>query len=167
NRRDYQRYRSMSLPIPDETMADDYRVRALSGPEEYPARSYLSWRVFHPGESDEKYQGWEWYHNIQRAPLYRRELEIVAEAPDGELAAFCTVWFDEVTLTGAFEPVGTDPNHQRRGLATAVMNEGLRRLKKLGAELAFVGSWNEATHKLYSSVGFTEYDLSEAWEKEI
>ena len=167
NKQDFQRYRLMSLPIPDMVVADGYKVRALGGVEENPARSFLSWRAFHPDEPDEKYQGWEWYNNIERAPLYRRELDIVAEAPDGKLAAFCTVWFDSVTLTGAFEPVGTDPKHQRRGLASAVMLEGLRRLKKLGATRAFVGSWNEATHKLYGSVGFTDFNLSEAWEKEF
>jgi mycothiol synthase len=165
DRRDYQRYRSLTTSIPDKVIADGYRVRALKGSEEFPARSYLSWRAFHPDEPDNKYQGWHWYENIQRAPLYNLDLDIVAEASDGKLVAFCTVWFDEVTLTGAFEPVGTDPDHRRRGLAGAVMNEGLRRLKELGAERAFVGSWNEATHKLYGSLGFTEYDLLVAWEK--
>jgi predicted N-acetyltransferase YhbS len=164
---DYQRYRSMSEPIADIPIPEGYKIRALGGEDELPARSYLSWRAFHPNEPDENYEGWQWYHNIQKAPLYRRELDIVAEAPNGDLASFCTVWFDEVTLAAAFEPVGTSPEHQRRGLAAAVMTEGLRRLKNLGAVRAFVGSWNEATHKLYGSLGFREYDKLEAWGKEL
>ena len=91
-------------------------------------RSWLSWKAFHSDEPDERYEGWEWYRNVQRFPLYRRDLDLVAVAPDGELAAFCTVWFDDVTRTGSFELVGAHPAHQRRGLGRAVMYEGLRRL---------------------------------------
>ena len=39
---------------------------------ELPARSWLSWKAFHPDEPDEKYQGWAWYRNVQRV---RFELE--------------------------------------------------------------------------------------------
>jgi mycothiol synthase len=164
---DYQRRRDMSMPIPEGPVAEGYTVRSLGGVEELPARSLVSWQAFHPDESDDAYEGWRWYYNIQRCPLYRRDLDIVAVAPGGELAAFCTIWFDDANRTGAFEPVGTAPGHQRRGLAKALMSEGLRRLKRLGATLAFVGSWNEATHTLYSSMGFTEYDLLKAWVKDL
>ena len=130
---------------------------------ELPARSWVSWRAFHPDEPDDKYEGWEWYRNVQRAPLYRRDLDLVAVAPDGELAGFCTVWFDEATRTAAFEPVGTHPAHQRKGLGKALLAEGLRRVQRLGATLTTVGSYSHAAGALYASVGFTEYDLSEPW----
>ena len=58
-----------------------------------------------------------------------RTYRIVAVAPSGEFAAFCTVWFDDVTRTGAFEPVGTAPAHRRRGLGKAVMCEGVPSLR--------------------------------------
>jgi predicted N-acetyltransferase YhbS len=69
-----------------------------------------------------------------------------------------------VTNTAYFEPVGTDPAHQRKGLATAVMTEGLRRLKELGARRAFVGGYEPRTYALYGeATNFREYDLSEEW----
>ncbi|UCE23876.1 MAG: GNAT family N-acetyltransferase [Candidatus Zixiibacteriota bacterium] len=167
-RNECQRRRCMSVPIPEFPIADGYTVRALGDTDELPARSWVSWRAFHPNEPDEAYQGWQWYHNIQKAPLYRRDLDIVAVAPGGKLAAFCTVWFDDVSNTGVFEPVGTDPDHQRRGLASAVMTEGLRRLRRLDAKYAYVGSWNEATHTLYGDkMGFKDYVALEAWEKVV
>jgi ribosomal protein S18 acetylase RimI-like enzyme len=104
---------------------------------------------------------------VQRAPLYRRDLDLVAVAPGGEFASFCTVWFDNVNRMGVFEPVGTAPAHQRRGLGKAVMSEGLRRLKHLGATLATVGSYSNEAGALYSSLGFTEYDLLERWRIEF
>jgi len=137
---EYQRRRPMSMPIP---------------------------KAFHPNEPEERYEGWTWYHNVQRCPLYRRDLDIVAVASNGEFASFCTVWYDDATRTAYFEPVGTAPAHQRRGLGKAVMHEGLRRLERLGATLAFVSSYSPAAHALYASVGFTEYDSCEPWAKEF
>jgi len=154
---EFQRRRPVSQPVPDVPLAEGYTVRPLGDIEEMPARSFVSWKAFHPDESNDQYEGWEWYHNIQRAPLYRRDLDIVAVAPNGEFASFCTIWFDDVTRTAAFEPVGTAPAHQKRGLGKAVMYEGLRRLKRLGATLAYVGSYTPGAHALYASVGFTEY----------
>lgn len=162
---EYQRRHSLAAAIPDIAPPAGYTLRALGDVEEHPARSWVSWRAFHPDEPDDKYEGWTWYRNVQRAPLYRRDLDLVAVAPDGELAAFCTLWFDDVTRTAAFEPVGTHPDHQRRGLGRALMAEGLRRVRDLGATLCAVGSYSEAAGALYASLGFTEYDLSEPWVK--
>lgn len=163
---EHMRRRFFSKTIPDATPQGGYHVRALGDESELPARSWLSWKAFHPNEPDEKYEGWEWYRNVQRVPIYRRDLDIVAVAPDGELAAFCTVWFDDITRTAVFEPVGTHPNHQKRGLGKAVMAEGLRRAQRLGATLATVSSYSPAAHALYESMGFTEFDLLEPWIKE-
>ncbi len=163
---EYQRRRDMSAPIPNVESPAGYSIRALGDESEHPARSWVSWKAFHPKEPDDKYQGWTWYRNVQRAPLYRRDLDLVAVAPNGEFAAFCTLWFDDVTRTAAFEPVGTHPDHQRRGLGKALMAEGLRRVRDLGATLCTVGSYSESAGALYASLGFTEYDLCEPWIKE-
>ncbi len=159
---EFQRRRPLPGSIPVAPIAPGYTVRALRD-DELPARSWLSWKAFHPDEPDQAYEGWEWYPNVQRAPLYRQDLDLVAVAPDGELASFCTVWFDDVNRTAAFEPVGTHPAHQRRGLGKAVMTEGLRRVQRLGATLAFVGSFEPPAHALYASVGFDDYDLLQPW----
>ena len=163
---EHMRRRPFAQPVPEFTPPAGYTVRALGDESELPARSWLSWKAFHPEEPDEKYQGWEWYRNIQRVPIYRRDLDILALAPDGEFAAFCTVWFDDVTRTAVFEPVGTHPNHQKRGLGKAVMSEGLRRAQKLGATLATVSSYSTGAHALYDSMGFTDVDILEPWIKE-
>ena len=163
---EHMRYRPFSLPIPNAAPPDGYTVRALGEENELPARSWLSWKVFHPDEPDENYQGWEWYRNVQRVPIYRRDLDILAVAPDGEFAAFCTVWFDDITRTAVFEPVGTHPSHQKRGLGKAVMSEGLRRAQNLGATLATVSSYSKGAHALYESMGFTQVDILEPWIRE-
>ncbi len=162
---EYQRRRLSTQPVPEVPLAQGYTIRPVGGEEDLPARSWVSWKAFHPDEPDERYQGWEWYRNVRNAPLYRPELDLVAVASSGEHAAFCTLWYDEKTRSAAFEPVGTHPEHQRRGLARALMAEGLRRVHELGASLVTVGSYSPAAGALYASMGFIEYDLNEPWEK--
>jgi GNAT superfamily N-acetyltransferase len=162
---EYQRSRLFSLPIPDEPLAEGYAMRALGDINELPSRSWASWRAFHPDLPDEDYKGWDWYLNLQQIPLYRRDLDMVVIAPDGQVAAFCTVWYDDVTRTGYFEPVGTVPEHQRKGLGKAVMREGMRRLKRMGAVQATVAGYSVAANALYSSVMSWDYELLEPWVK--
>ncbi len=162
---EYQRRRSLEEPIPEPSPAPGYAVRALGGRDELPARSWASWRVFHPDEPDDKYDGWAWYRNLQQIPLYRRGLDVVAIAPEGEVAGFCTLWYDDVTRTGYFEPVGVVPEHQRRGLGKAIMFEALRRLKARGGVLATVAGYSEAANALYASVMSPDYRLLQRWVK--
>jgi mycothiol synthase len=162
---EHQWRRDLDAPIPDVPVSPGYTVRALGDVDELPARSWASWRGFHPDEPDEDYEGWEWYLNVQRCPLYRRDLDIVAVAPSGEIASFCTLWYDDVTRSAYIEPVATVPEHQRRGLARAAITEGLRRLQRLGATRAFVGGYEPGPNALYSSVLSAEHDLSEQWIK--
>lgn len=164
---EHQFSRSLNGEIPTVYPASGYSIRALGDASELPARSWLSWRVFHPDEPDENYQGWTWYPDVQRCPLYRRDLDLVAVAPDGELAAFTTVWYDDVTRTGYFEPVGTSPDHQRKGLGKAIMTEGLRRLKHMGAVHATVAGYSKAALALYASVMSPEARLYERWHKSV
>ncbi len=158
--------RDLDGPIPDVPLANGYTIRSLGDLNELPARSWASWRGFHPNEPEEKYKGWEWYHNIQRCPLYRRDLDMVAATPDGVIAAFSTFWFDDATRTVYIEPVATVPEHQRRGLARAVITEGLRRVQRMGALRAFVGGYEPGPDALYSSVLSPEHDRLEQWVKE-
>lgn len=162
---EHQFRRCLEPDIADVQPALGYTIRSLGDATEIPARSWLSWRVFHPDEPAENYRGWAWYPDVQRCPLYRRDLDLVAVAPNGNLAAFCTVWYDDVTRTGYFEPVGTALEHQRKGLGKAVMTEGMRRLKHMGATYATVGGYSQAAIALYSSVMSPGYLLFARWQK--
>ncbi len=89
----------------------------------------------------------------------------MAVAADGAVAAFCTIWFDDVSRTAYFEPVATVPAHQRRGLGKAVMSEGLHRLQRMGCKVAFVSGYSQAANRLYFSVMGPDHDIIEPWEK--
>jgi ribosomal protein S18 acetylase RimI-like enzyme len=156
--------RDLDAPLPEVPPTPGYNIRPLGDVDELPARSWASWRAFHPDEADDQYEGWEWYLNVQSAPLYRRDLDIVAATPAGEIAAFCTIWYDDVTRSAVCVLVGTSPEHQRRGLGKAVLYEGLRRLQEMGGTRAFANGYDPAANALYGAVLGT-HDLSESWVK--
>ncbi len=109
--------------------------------------------------------GWVFTKGIQTAPLYRRDLDLVAIAPDGSIASFCTIWFDDVTRSAYFEPVATVPAHQRKGLSRALLTEGLKRLQKMGALHACVGGYEDGPNALYSAVMGPDQLQYQAWQK--
>ena len=145
-----------------------YTIRAMGHGLELLERCYASGLGFHDDDINAARENRDdptWYHHIQSAPLYRRDLDLVALASDGSVASFCTVWFDDVTRTAYFEPVATVPKHQRHGLGKAVLTEGLKRLKIMGAKIATVGGYSDAANGLYFSVFGEGYDLVQPWEK--
>ena len=140
-----QRVRDLALPIPEAPLPEGYAVRAVRADDEDLAkRGWATWRTFHPDEPNDKYEGWEWQRNVHKGPMYRRDLDLVVEAPSGEIAAFACLWYDDVTRAVCYEPVGTMPEYQRRGLAKAVIAEGMRRAKEMGALIATVGGGGES-----------------------
>jgi mycothiol synthase len=163
---EHQWRRDLEETIPENPVREGYLIRSIGDVSELPSRSWASWRAFHPDEPDGKYDGeWSWYNNIQAAPLYRRDLDLVAIAPDGEVAAFTTIWYDDVTRCGYFEPVGTMPEHQRQGLARSLLCEGMRRVKQSGATQVMTIGGEPPANGLYQSVLGPVYDLSQPWEK--
>ena len=101
------------------------------------------------------------YAELQKAPDYRPELDLYVVAPDGEFVSFCIVWWDPKNRIASLEPVGTVPEHRRKGLARAVVLEGIRRVAELGAERVFVGS----DQAFYLSLGFELKYPSHHWIK--
>ena len=92
------------------------------------------------------------YEEMQRAPDYRKDLDLFIVAPNGDYASFCTIWIDEKNGYGNFEPVGTQGDYRGQGLARALLTEGFRRMAAYGVTRSFMGSGNE----FYRKVGFKE-----------
>lgn len=159
------RRRPMSLPIPELTLPEGYRIRPLNlnDASDVARRTATSNATF----------GGQWppavTAMIRLTPIYRGELDLIVEAADGACAAFCTIWVDPVNRTAVYEPVGTHPAHRGRGLAKQMMWEGLRRLAPLGVQTAFVTSWSgsDGANALYESAGFAAFDRDFAWKKRL
>jgi GNAT superfamily N-acetyltransferase len=89
---------------------------------------------------------------------------IAAETQDGTYAAWCGVWAAPAIDAGFFEPVGTHPDHRRRGLATAVMLEGLAWMRARGVRYAYVGTGATMdANRLYAGLGFRIFETTHQW----
>jgi GNAT superfamily N-acetyltransferase len=165
--REVRHRRALAAGLPERRPVPGYSVRPMGGGLETLERCYASGLAFHDDDmavARDNRDHPEWYAHIQSAPLYRRDLDIVAVAADGSVGAFCTAWFDDVSRTAYLEPVATVPAHRRRGLARAVILEALHRLRRMGCLVAFVGGYSEPANALYASVMGPDHDVSEPWE---
>jgi len=106
---------------------------------------------------------------IRTGPGYDPDLDLVAVDGAGALAAFALFWFDPHERLGQLEPLGCHPDHQRRGLARTLIEEGLRRLRDRGTREALVvtGGKNAATRSLYEECGFRPVAEDRDWSKRI
>lgn len=107
----------------------------------------------------------EYQNFTRRAPCFRPDLDLVAVAADGALAAYVGIPLDEANRRGIFEPVCTHPDHRQKGLAQALMQEGLLRLRALGAVDATVDTGDMLpANRLYESLGFGEAYRGWTWQ---
>lgn len=105
--------------------------------------------------------GPEVHERLLRCPLHGPQFDLRIVGPGGDVAAYCLLWRDGATGVGHFEPVRTEPEHQRRGLGGALMAEGIRRLAAAGATIAKVDTYanNPAAIALYSRAGFQRWNV--------
>lgn len=100
------------------------------------------------------------YRQVRRAPDYDPALDLVVVAPDGDYAAFTTIWMDRVNRYGVFEPVGTVQEQQGRGIGRALLAHGLRLMAEQGATRSYMNSGNP----FYRKIGFKDTGLGQrAW----
>ena len=93
---------------------------------------------------------------LRQTPLYRPDLDLGVYDRDDVAAGYGLFWFDPVTMTGLVEPMRTEEEHQRRGLARHIITTGVDRLARAGAERVKVcfETDNPGARDLYLSVGF-------------
>jgi GNAT superfamily N-acetyltransferase len=145
--------RSSASPVPATPILAGYLVRAVAESGEMDQRADIEREVWQPYSN---ISGNDYAH-LMRLPGYRRELDIVAVAPDGALAAYVNGWLDPVNQIGDFGPVGAREAYRRRGLILAALAEDLRRMRELGVNRVCVstGESNMPALRLYESLGFS------------
>jgi GNAT superfamily N-acetyltransferase len=146
--------RTLDEPIPEFGLPVGCQVRAVAETGETSNRAAAQREVWHPwtvGDvSDEDYE------TFMRLPGYDRDLDVVAVASDGVIAAYVNGWIDPLNRIGDFGPVGARPAYRRQGLTRAVLLEGLRRMRAHGMDRVCISAveTNTAAVRLYESVGF-------------
>ena len=145
--------RRLEQPVAPIKLPDGYDIRCAAGEAEVDTLTELHRAAF---ETDQMMA--EYRLVMMCAPGYRADLDMVVTAPDGCLAAFCVggVEEDRAGWLGKTDPIGTHPDHRRKGLAQAVVSEVLRRLQAEGIRRVALGtsSDNLAMQRLADSLEF-------------
>ncbi|MEN8907379.1 MAG: GNAT family N-acetyltransferase [Clostridiales bacterium] len=89
------------------------------------------------------------------------DLKIAVISPNGDFASYCGMWYEAEVGYAIIEPVATDPNYRKMGLGKAAVLEGIKRVKKLGAKTALVGSGQQ----FYYNIGMRPYSSATIWMK--
>jgi ribosomal protein S18 acetylase RimI-like enzyme len=149
-------------PFPPITLPQGFRLVSLADDCDWAKVHRVLWRGFdHPGEPHVGELEIEERRKMFDTPKARRDLKIATQAPNGEFASFCGMFYEGDHRYAYVEPVATDPAYRRLGLGKAAVLEGIRRCAKLGATVAYVGS----DQPFYLSMGFEVLYNQERWVK--
>jgi ribosomal protein S18 acetylase RimI-like enzyme len=135
----------LKAPLPDLKLPAGFQARHVLEPE-FSERVSVHRDAFDPSKFT-----LERYARVRSMAGYRPDLDLVISTPENEYAAYCIAWLSNGM--GYFEPVGTRASYRRQGLGRAVILEGLKRLKALGAHTASVFSFAN-NRAFYESCGF-------------
>lgn len=93
---------------------------------------------------------------LVQTSLYRPEFDLAVYAPGGEVAGYGLFWINPFTQVGVVEPMRTEDDHRRRGVARHLLTSGIDRLARAGAKRIKVAfePGNPAAKHLYLSSGF-------------
>jgi len=141
--------------LPPLALPGGFHVRSLAGDAAEVADRAAAhrevWRPWTVGDVTD-----EQYARFMRLPGYDQDLDVVAVAPAGTIAAYVNGWLDPVNRIGDLGPVGAREAYRRQGLTRAVLLECMRRMKARGMDRVCVstGEDNVAARGLYESIGF-------------
>ncbi|MFW9909696.1 MAG: GNAT family N-acetyltransferase [Candidatus Thorarchaeota archaeon] len=159
------RVRPANLPVPKYEVAEGYTIRHTDIHTEYEEYRTVQKAVFPHIKSMSKDQ----LEAFSTASFYVPELDIVAVDSNGVFAAFCTGRLDPVSRIAELEPVGTHPDHRKKGLAKATILECLSRLEKYNPVVVVIlgAAATEGANRLYDSVGFENKGERHLWRKDV
>jgi predicted N-acetyltransferase YhbS len=126
-------------------LTEGYRLSTRADPIQGPHHMTISGRN-HPDLEE----------RLLQTSLYRPDLDLVVHDAHNNVAAYGLFWYDPVTATGLVEPMRTEDDHQRRGLARHVLTAGVDLLAGAGADRIKIvyQPGNPASGHLYRTVGF-------------
>ncbi|GAB4157511.1 MAG: hypothetical protein Fur0046_37290 [Cyanobacteria bacterium J069] len=154
--------RSLLEPIPAVQLPNGFRI--IDNQQRVPAQAWVDlynqtfidhWG-FHP-LTVEVYEHW-----LSESD-YRPELDLMAVAPDGTLAGFCSCYISRHSNAhfdrreGWIGALGTRRGFRRMGLGRSLLLSGLHLLRTVGMDTALLGVDTQnpnAAYDLYHSVGF-------------
>lgn len=162
--------RLLSEAFPPARFPDGFRLRHVMGIQELDTVVALHQEAFGTKNMTPGLR-----RSIMENPAYIAELDLLLEAPDGNLASFCYCAIP-TTASQYNEPgegeiaiIGTRPVYQKSGIGQAMLLAALQCLKDFGVEVATLGTDSENTRaqSVFAAVGFRTMYRTLWYQKEI
>ena len=146
--------RDPMLPVPYYPLPKGFSLRQLAGESEVEAYVMLHQATFMT-----KNMTGEWRQRTLKQPAYLPDLDVVAVAPGGRLAAFCIGWLSQNVdgeLIAQVEPLGCHADFRSYALGRLALCEVLRRLQAHNPQKIYVETdkFRSTAFRLYESLGF-------------
>jgi len=153
----------LNRQIPEPALPEGLTLRTVRGEEEADDRRAASHAAFE--STLDSVTHLERYIRFMQSPVYDKERDLVAVAPDGRIAAFM-IWWPDSSGIAQIEPFGTHPDFHRQGVGRALIHFGLLRMREAGMRITRVGTDEprKAT-EFYEGVGFTDVGRIRWWSK--
>ncbi len=145
--------------FPKLILPDGYSCISLENGIDLRKLNRCTWRGFDHGD-DVEYNIDE-VRYMASGPHYRPDLGRIIIAPDGEYACFAGMWIDETNKYAYLEPLCTQPEYRRIGLARYALTDAMRQTHNLGAEYCFGGVID-----FYTAIGFETITNRQVWKRE-
>jgi predicted N-acetyltransferase YhbS len=145
--------------LPDAQLPEGFRFQSMADSNDLEKRRKVLGLSFYHKDAR------EWatifsYQELQKAPDYRKDLDLVVVAPHSEFVSCCIVWVDTYNKIAMLEPVGSIV----LGMGREVVMEGLRRARGLGARTGIMTS----ALTYYEKIGFKKKHLyGTTWSRKV
>ncbi len=97
---------------------------------------------------------------MQSGPHFRRDLSMVAKAPDGSYASFAGMWLNGENQYAYLEPLATVPEYRKLGLGKALLMRAMKKTKSLGANYCYGGMF-----EYYNNLGFVNAGMRRMYRR--
>lgn len=114
--------------------------------------------------------GWQKRQTDDIAKLLAEEAEnILVAVADNALVGFVGVRIHRDDNMGEIHILAVDPAHQRRGVATALMDHAMDRMRQAGMAIVMVETGGDAGHAIsratYENAGFERWPVARYFRK--
>lgn len=145
--------------FPERQLPEGFSLISLEDENDIGKIHQVMWKGFDHGDQPD--DDLDCRLQMQSAPHFRKDLTIIAKAPNGDYACFCGMWRDGVNDYAYTEPLATDPKYRGLGLAAAAITQAMKRTRKEGTAYCFGGGG-----EFYSRIGFETIHHYQLWLKE-
>ncbi|MCL2513965.1 MAG: GNAT family N-acetyltransferase [Oscillospiraceae bacterium] len=165
----YQNYQYINSKTFDPVLPDGFEFACHYDVKDDYVRQYAVHKGFHPNDEFPAPEAYVIpFLNTEKAPMFDGNLEIMLKDKlRNKYIGMGIFWHNRATNTALLEPMSIHPEYQCKNLGYNLVQEGLRKLKDMGAEKVYVEAFNSKRRNFYNKCGFITYDCVWNWTKNI